>query len=158
MNMTEDQMKCRRSAMQILEFKSRTEQELRQKLKAKDYSEEQIEDAVEYVKGFGYINDRRYAETYILNRQQDKSRTKIMQDLMQKGIDLSIAEEAWEEACDSERSERDILREQVQKKLASIDAPDEKQLRRVFAFFMRRGFKYEDIAAVVRETVNSSDF
>ena len=68
--------------MQILEFKSRTEQELRQKLKAKDYSEEQIEDAVEYVKGFGYINDRRYAETYILNRQQDKCHTKIIQDLM----------------------------------------------------------------------------
>lgn len=155
--MTDDQLKCRRSAMQILEFKTRTEQELRQKLKSKDFSEEQIEDAVEYVKGFGYINDRRYAETYILNRQQEKSRTKIIQELMQKGIDHSIAEEAWEEACDSERSEKDILREQVQKKLSTIDIPDEKQLRRIFAFFMRRGFKYDDIAAVVREIANSSE-
>ena len=136
--MTDDQLKCRRSAMQILEFKTRTEQELRQKLKSKDFSEEQIEDAVEYVKGFGYINDRRYAETYILNRQQEKSRTKIIQELMQKGIDHSVAEEAWEEACGSERSERDILRDQVQKKLTALDIPDEKQLRRIFAFFMRR--------------------
>ena len=153
--MKEDQLNCRKSAMHILEFKTRTEQELRQKLKQKEFSEEQIEDAVEYVKSFGYINDRRYAETYILNRQQEKSRTKIIQELVQKGIDHSIAEEAWEEACDSERSERDILREQMQKKLSGIEVPDEKQLRRVFAFFMRRGFKYDDIAAVVRDIVNS---
>ena len=153
--MKEDQLSCRKSAMHILEFKTRTEQELRQKLKQKEFSEEQIEDAVEYVKSFGYINDRRYAETYILNRQQEKSRTKIIQELVQKGIDHSIAEEAWEEACDSERSERDILREQMQKKLSGIEVPDEKQLRRVFAFFMRRGFKYDDIAAVVRDIVNS---
>lgn len=155
--MTEDQKKCRKSAMQILEFKTRTEQELRQKLKAKEFSEDQIEDAVEYVKSFGYINDRRYAETYILNRQQEKSRTKILQELMQKGIDHSVAEEAWEEACDSERSERSILREQMEKKLSGTEVPDEKQLRRIFAFFMRRGFKYDDIAAVVRETVGSEN-
>ena len=141
--------------MHILEFRTRTEQELRQKLKQKEFSEDQIEDAIEYVKSFGYINDRHYAETYILNRQQDKSRTRIIQELVQKGIDHSIAEEAWEEACDSERSERDILREQVQKKLSGIEIPDEKQLRRVFAFFMRRGFKYDDIAAVVRDIVSS---
>ncbi len=153
--MKEDQSNCRKSAMHILEFKTRTEQELRQKLKQKEFSEDQIEDAIEYVKSFGYINDRRYAETYILNRQQEKSRTKIIQELVQKGIDHSIAEEAWEEACDSERSERDILREQVQKKLSGIEIPDEKQLRRVFAFFMRRGFKYDDIAAVVRDIVSS---
>jgi len=151
--MKEDQLNCRKSAMHILEFKTRTEQELRQKLKQKEFSEDQIEDAVEYVKSFGYINDRRYAETYILNRQQEKSCTKIIQELVQKGIDHSIAEEAWEEACDSERSERDILREQMQKKLSGIEVPDEKQLRRVFAFFMRRGFKYDDIAAVVRDIV-----
>ena len=153
--MKEDKSNCRKSAMHILEFKTRTEQELRQKLKQKEFSEDQIEDAIEYVKSFGYINDRRYAETYILNRQQEKSRTKIIQELVQKGIDHSIAEEAWEEACDSERSERDILREQVQKKLSGIEIPDEKQLRRVFAFFMRRGFKYDDIAAVVRDIVSS---
>ena len=153
--MKEDQSNCRKSAMHILEFRTRTEQELRQKLKQKEFSEDQIEDAIEYVKSFGYINDRRYAETYILNRQQEKSRTKIIQELVQKGIDHSIAEEAWEEACDSERSERDILREQVQKKLSGIEIPDEKQLRRVFAFFMRRGFKYDDIAAVVRDIVSS---
>ena len=153
--MKEDQSNCRKSAMHILEFKTRTEQELRQKLKQKEFSEDQIEDAIEYVKSFGYINDRRYAETYILNRQQEKSRTRIIQELVQKGIDHSIAEEAWEEACDSERSERDILREQVQKKLSGIEIPDEKQLRRVFAFFMRRGFKYDDIAAVVRDIVSS---
>lgn len=153
--MKEDQLNCRKSAMHILEFKTRTEQELRQKLKQKEFSEDQIEDAVEYVKSFGYINDRRYAETYILNRQQEKSRTKIIQELVQKGIDHSIAEEAWEEACDSERSERDILREQLQKKLSGIEVPDEKQLRRVFAFFMRRGFKYDNIAAVVRDIMSS---
>ena len=62
------------------------------------FSEELAEDAVSYVKDYGYINDRRYALNYIMYRIHDKSRQKIFQELSGKGIDRQTIQDAWEEA------------------------------------------------------------
>ncbi len=142
---------CRRSAMQLLEYKSRTEKELLQKLRLKGFSEEAADDALSYVKSFGYVNDSRFAEVYILNRQEGKSRQKILQELMQKGIDRRTAEEAWQEISGETRDEKEILRPQMEKKLASLSCVDDKARRRLYGWFARRGFSHEDIMAVMNE-------
>ena len=147
----EEIKRCRRSAMQLLEYKSRTERELLQKLRLKGFSEEAADDAAEYVKSFGYVNDRRYAEVYILNCQQGKSRQKILQELMQKGIDRHTAEEAWEKVSGESRDEKEILRDQMEKKLASLSCVDEKAVRRLYGWFARRGFSHDDIMSVMNE-------
>ena len=149
--MTEEQRACRRAALNILEYKSRTEQELRQKLLAKGFSSALTEDAIEYAASFGYINDLRYAETYILNRMDQKSRQKIFADLFQKGIGRDTVEEAWENVSAEDRDEREILRTELQKKLPDAGSLDEKEKRRLYAYFMRRGFRSGDILAVLGE-------
>ena len=150
--MTEEQKACRRAALNILEYKSRTEQELRQKLLTKGFSSALVEDAVAYAASFGYINDLRYAETYILNRMDQKSRQKILIELSQKGIGRDTAEEAWENVSPEDRDEREILRSELQKKLPEGRTPDEKEKRRLYAYFMRRGFRPGDILAALGET------
>ena len=149
--MTEEQKACRRAALNILEYKSRTEQELRQKLLTKGFSSALVEDAVAYAASFGYINDLRYAETYILNRMDQKSRQKILIELSQKGIGRDTAEEAWENVSPEDRDEREILRSELQKKLPDAGSLDEKEKRRLYAYFMRRGFRSGDILAVLGE-------
>ena len=149
--MTEEQKACRRAALNILEYKSRTEQELRQKLLTKGFSSALVEDAVAYAASFGYINDLRYAETYILNRMEQKSRQKILIELSQKGIGRDTAEEAWENVSPEDRDEREILRSELQKKLPDAGSLDEKEKRRLYAYFMRRGFRSGDILAVLGE-------
>ena len=151
---TEEEKKaCIRAAMNILEYKSRTEHELRQKLASKGFSEALTDNAVEYVSSFGYINDRRYAETYILNRMDGKSRQKIILELVQKGISRSTAEEAWESIAPEERDEREILAAEIEKKLSGGGIPDEKEKRRLYAYFQRRGFRSEDILAVLTKNL-----
>lgn len=49
-------------AMKIVAMGSVTEKKLRDKLIAREYSEEETEEAMEYVKSFGYINDARLAQ------------------------------------------------------------------------------------------------
>ena len=139
----------RKAALKLLEYKGRTEKELREKLAEKGFGEELIEDAVAYAASFGYLDDRRYAQSYILNRQGSKSRRKLQNELRQKGIGEGVFGEAWDALPLEERDERTLIREQLEKKIPPGTKPDEKTLRRTYAYFLRRGFRHEDIMAVL---------
>ena len=69
-----EQREARRKALRLLEHMDRTEKGLRDRLIQGGFSEEAAEDAVAYVKDYGYINDYRYALNYILYRIHSKSR------------------------------------------------------------------------------------
>ena len=94
----EQQREARKKALRLLEHMDRTEKGLTDRLLRAGFSEELAEDAVSYVKDYGYINDRRYALNYIMYRIHDKSRQKIFQELSGKGIDRQTIQDAWEEA------------------------------------------------------------
>lgn len=81
----QEQQQARRKALRLLEHMDRTERGLTDRLRQAGFSEEAAEDAVSYVREFGYINDERYAFNYIMYRIHDKSRQKIFQELQQKG-------------------------------------------------------------------------
>ena len=70
----EQQREARKKALRLLEHMDRTEKGLTDRLLRAGFSEELAEDAVSYVKDYGYINDRRYALNYIMYRIHDKSR------------------------------------------------------------------------------------
>ena len=53
---------ARKKALKKLLVRDRSEKELREILRREGFQEAETEDAVEYVKSFGYVNDRRYAE------------------------------------------------------------------------------------------------
>ena len=61
-------------ALHLLNDMGRTEMQLRQKLKQNEYTSDVIEETMKYVKSFGYVNDREYARSFILNRKNKKSR------------------------------------------------------------------------------------
>ena len=64
-------------AMHLLTDMARTEAGLRQKLKQAMYPEDIVEEALQYVQSFGYLDDGRYAENYILSKKSSKSRREI---------------------------------------------------------------------------------
>ena len=55
--------KAKEKAMRLLLQQDRTEKELRDRLYRAGFSETASEAAMQYVSGFGYLDDRRYAET-----------------------------------------------------------------------------------------------
>ena len=119
----EQQRKARKKALRLLEHMDRTEKGLTDRLLRAGFSEELAEDAVSYVKDYGYINDRRYALNYIMYRIHDKSRQKIFQELSGKGIDRQTIQDTWEEAEELETpDERALLRQMVGKKVVYKDA------------------------------------
>lgn len=144
--------KAKKKALQLLERMDRTEKGLKEKMIQAGFSEEEVEDAVAYVKNCGYLNDRRYAENYIFTRIHQKSRQRIMQELYQKGIGHDVAAKAWKTIDELENpNERQILRSAVEKKYLPGSVLDEKEMRRLYGFLARRGFQAGDISSVIEE-------
>lgn len=148
----EERQKARKKAMRLLEHMDRTEKGLYEKLCRSGFSQDAVLDAIEYVKSFGYINDLRYAGQYISGRLGKKSRQKILQELIQKGIERDTAEEAWAlETQDEEPDEKEAIRKEIEKKYEKCTVLNEKEMRRLYGYLSRRGFKAGDIMHVLEE-------
>ena len=151
-DMEQQQKEVRKKALKLLEHMDRTEKGLYDRLLRAGFSEALAADAVAYVKDYGYVNDARYATNYIMYRIHDKSRQKIFQELQQKGIDRQTIQSAWDEAAELEMpDERKLLRQMVEKKYAPGSSLDEKEMRRLYGYLARRGFRSGDIFSVLEE-------
>lgn len=147
----EEQLKARKKAMCLLEHMNRTEKGLYEKLR-ESFSPEAVQDAVNYVKSFGYINDLGYAQTYIAGRIHKKSRQKIFQELFQKGIDRETADQAWTAETEFEiPDEKKMIRQEIEKKYHEGTVLQEKEMRRLWGYFSRRGFRSGDVFQVLEE-------
>ena len=85
-------------ALHLLTAMDRTEAKLREKLQA-SYCEEAVEEAVAYVKSYGYLDDERYVKVYIESKSRTKSRKQIEQELIfKKGVSKEAVEKGFEQA------------------------------------------------------------
>ena len=150
----EEYRDARHKAMRLLEQMDRTERGLRDKLHQAGFSPLAVDYALAYVESYGYIDDERYARTYIAYRMNTKSRQKIIQELIGKGIDKETVSAEWEEeAALNMPDEREILYRTVEKRYAPDTELDEKEMRRLQGYLIRRGFSYPDIKSVL-ESMN----
>ncbi|MBR5126992.1 MAG: regulatory protein RecX [Roseburia sp.] len=134
-------------AMYLLEQQERTEKQLRDKLHQNGYPVCCIEQAISYVKAYHYVDDYRYATTYIRYHQEKESRQKLTQKLMMRGISREVIAQAMEEefVADECMQIRDLLR----KRGFDMDTSDETVRRKTVQFLMRKGFKSHDIFRVM---------
>ena len=140
--------RARRRTLHLLEKMDRTEAQLRMKLRQGLYGEELIDNAIEYVKSFHYLDDARYARNYVRSQRDRKSRRKIQAELAGKGIDRELVEQALEEEYRQE-TERDLILKWVEKKHYSGEQADLKEKQRMYQFLMRKGFHSDDILHVL---------
>lgn len=134
-------------AMNLLKNRSYTEKQLYEKLKAGDYPEEIIEQALDYVRSYHYIDDRQYAEDYIEYHKESRSRSRILRDLMQKGISAELAGEVYEEKAGTDRTELEkeqILALMRKKNFIPNEATFEEK-QKFSALLYRKGFQIDTI-------------
>lgn len=140
--------RARKRAMFLLEKMDRTESQLRNKLRQGFYGEDLIDDAIAYVKKYHYIDDNRYAQTYVRYQKERKSKRQIKMDLMQKGVDREIIEQAIEAEYEPE-SEQELILKWIEKRKYKIGENDIKEKQKMYQFLMRKGFRSEDILHVL---------
>ena len=135
-------------AMHLLNDMSRTESQLRDKLKLGGYPSEITEAAIAYVKSFGYINDEEYVRRYMEYKSGSKSKIQIKMDLRKKGITAETLERVFEEY---EYEEDDILEEQVKKRIRQKGAVTKENFQKYYGYFARKGFNSGKILDLLRK-------
>ena len=150
----EETKKAIKKAMALLMHKDRTAKELMDRLQGAGFEAEDCRIAFEYVDGYGYINDVRYAESYISFHKNEKSRSEIRRKLKEKGIsdtDLQQAFESYSE--DGDDPEDKALDTLITKRLKGREISEltyeekQKQMR----YLAGKGFPADKIRKRIRE-------
>ena len=143
-------------AMNLLKSREYTTKQLCDKLKKGDYPEEIIKEALDYVERFHYTDDLRYAVNYISGHEATRSRIRIEQDLLNRGIDRATLERAWQEweSRGGIQDEQSMIKELFRKRGYDPARADRKEVQRMGAFLMRRGFSGESVRKALFDGVN----
>lgn len=138
-------------AMKLLTARAYTQERLRRKLEEGLYPESVIEEALEYVKSFGYIDDEAYALEYITCHASEMNRRQMEIKLMQKGIakdDISGAFENYYAeygAIDETGQIQDILfRKHLRPEELSVQ-----EINKIKAALYRKGFTSDSISKAI---------
>ncbi len=140
--------RAKKRAMHLLEKMDRTEWQLRNKLEENGYPQELVEEAVAYVKSYHYIDDERYARTYVRLNQERKSAGRIKMDLLAKGIASDVVTQAVEE--ENGTQPESLIRRLMEKKKFDPDTADRKDTAKMYQFLLRRGFQSNEIRHVLQ--------
>jgi len=139
-------------AYRFLNFKPRSEKEVRSKLKGHKLSEESINIIIDSLKEFKFINDEQYAKMYIESKisLKPEGRRWLNVRLAQKGIGKETAEKTVDEVY-SEETELQKARElylKYEKKLKAITPIEKKQ--KCYRHLLSKGFSFELIIKAMK--------
>lgn len=140
--------RAKKRAMHILEQMDRTEHQLREKLARGGYPQECIDSAVEYVKKYRYLDDERFASSYVRYHQEKLSRQQLSVKLSQKGVSKDIIAEALEMEYEADDGEK--IRNLLSKRHFDPDNTDRQENNKIYQYILRRGFKSSDILKEMR--------
>ena len=134
-------------AMHLLEKRPYTEKVLRDKLKESFYGEEVIDQAIDYLKGYKYIDDYSYACQYLYTYSGTKTVKKMEQDLMIKGIKKDTIREAIESCKDAGElvDEKAMIRDLLRKKNYSAKESTPKDRNKIMNYLYNKGFSIDNI-------------
>ncbi|NME83220.1 recombination regulator RecX [Clostridium sp. SM-530-WT-3G] len=154
----EGYLKCKNTALRIVERSFKTEKEMRDKLKEKEYTDDQIEKTIEFLKEYKFINDEAYVNAYVNDKLSSRGRQKIKYDLIRKGIERNLIEEKLSD-IDSD-DEKNTALNLAKKKYNSIKKSESDVYKingKLYRFLMSKGYNYELIKDVVKRVTNVTD-
>jgi regulatory protein len=132
-------------ALNLIARRLRSEWEIRDYLRRKDYTPALIDTIVNKLSMSGYVDDAKFAEAWIRNRRLLKptSKRRLVQELRAKRVPDDVIDQVLES---DEADELDILRQLVEKKRHRY--PDKLKFMQYLA---RQGYNYDDIKTVLDE-------
>jgi regulatory protein len=147
------------AALRLLGRRDRSTAELTRDLHNRGYDEERTAAVIERCRELGYLNDRRFAEERARAMLRDGRGVgrRIELDLLRRGIGPENAHDAIDKA-QHEHPPEEVARALLARRFPGFEysQADNREKRRVMAFFQRRGFSLDLILAILRETDEKS--
>ena len=95
---------ARDCALSLLEYRDRTEAEMRRKLKEREYAPEAVEETIYFLKEYHYLDDQEYARKYVrtAGAGEDPEKTrKLAAALGRRGFSFETIRRVMEELTDT---------------------------------------------------------
>ena len=144
---SEEAARCYDAALRFLAVRSRSEQEVRQRLARHGYPSELVDGAIDKLRRVGLIDDAAFARYWVEQRQTHRPRgSRLLKlELRQKGVG---AEEVG--AAVADLPQEDAAYQAASARVRSLRGLDERTFRqRLGGYLQRRGFDYETAASAV---------
>ncbi len=136
-------------ALQFLNYRQRSQAEVRKNLQSHQIPEEIIASVLERLQSNGLVNDQNFAQNWVENRIEFHPRGKraLAMELRQRGLEDEAINQAIEQV-----DEEQLAYQAAVKQLRKIDSNEWQEFRRKLSnFLLRRGFNFDVITPVVRQ-------
>jgi regulatory protein len=146
-------------ALKCIEKTYKTEQQVVDKLISKEYEEKIIKRVIDFMKSYGFVDDKRYAEAYIKEKIRTLGRNRIKFALSRKGISQDIIQDKLEMLGDV--GEEEVALQLGRKKVTQLMKSEydcNKLYKKLGDFLVRRGYSFEIVSQVVKEIMNDNVF
>lgn len=139
--------------MNLLKSRDYTEHQIRTKLEQGFYPDRIIDEAVAYMVSLGYLDDIRYARSYIHCMERTKSRKQIEIELLRKGVAREEICSAYEQCVqeDDLTDEEEIIAKLLAKKHYDSQNATYEERQKVIATLYRKGFSLDKIYKAVEK-------
>ncbi|KUK73406.1 MAG: Regulatory protein RecX [Clostridiales bacterium 38_11] len=142
-----DKIRAVNYGMKLLTARQKTEKEMVDKLKAKNFTDDIIHYVLSYLKSYGYLDDKKYVELFLrekinINRY---GTMKLRNKLLQKGIPSELIEEGLGRIDEETMIENAVYL--ANKKINSLNGQESIDIRhKVYRHLASKGYSYTTIA------------
>jgi len=149
-------------ALKSLADRAHSMGELREKLRRRAERAEDIDPVLARLKEDGYLDDRRFAESFAVARLSNEKfgRSRVLRDLRQRRVAPALAERTVRQVYD-EVNEEALIEDWVRRKyrLAPRDAlfQEDRDLVAAYRRLVRAGFRTGDILRVLKRFAKNPD-
>ena len=148
--MSKNKKSAMEAAAAYLANRMRTEQEVRRRLKEKEYEPSEIDETVEELLRFGYLNDTEYALRYFeYNREKKRGSGRAARELAEKGVDETVIKNAREDFLYENKVNEFEDALALASKEANGQETDDKLKAKIARKLETRGFSNGDIIKVL---------
>lgn len=145
-------------AVKLLSAKPRSVAELRERLLERRWAaEKDVDDAIERLKEYGYLDDERFAFGYasLRIRERPLGRNRLARDLHFKKVDRAVADEALELVFNTTPEEQ-LIDRAIEKRVRLRGKPKTAiEAKKLFDHLLRLGFPFDLVRDKVRGVAQS---
>ena len=150
-------IKCKNSALRIVERSYKSEKELKDKLLLKGYDKDSIEKTMEFLKEYNFLSDNNYTKMYVKDKSRVQWKNNIKFELYRKGIDEEIIQEELSNI--DEEDEREVAYNLVLKKynvIAKRESDKYKLSQKLYRYIVSKGYSYDIASYAIKKALENN--
>lgn len=146
-----DALLSREMALKFVEKCLKTQKQVYDNLKQKGIDDDAINDAIEFLKKYGYIDDEYYAKQYVSSKKQ-YGKNYLKQKLFAKGIKKDIISRVLNDHEIDEDTLYNIVEKYIKNKTI-----DEKTKQKTYRYILSKGYTFDEAKNAVNKVFGDSD-